>query len=292
MAIYIKYYMVIYVHDKHVLMLQTFIADATKCTLDDSKKPKSQDDHIFNYGIWIIQFGLIMMQLNDTENEGDGKRAVRNSKLLILLFRTSKHAKKYAFEIFRLISKLKCQMTQQMAARTIHGRFVNWTGGKGGNCPNDLKQEHLVKFTKKLIRGMGAQKTEKAMIRATSAATGLKQIIEQFDKVSSVSPESTAHTYRNAESDIKDMTRIIQDLQVFDKKPGRAHPSFSSLPHSAFYNIDMVKLEKWMKGTKKKLEKNPDVAWEAESDEEDENDEDGISNHGSSDEDYDRNEEY
>ena len=34
-------------------------------------------------------------------------------------------------------------MTQQMAARTIHGRFVNWTGGKGGNCPNDLKQEHL-----------------------------------------------------------------------------------------------------------------------------------------------------
>ena len=44
----------------------------------------------------------------------------------------------------------------------------------------------------------------------------------------------------------------------------------------------MVKLEKWMKGTKKKLEKNPDVAWEAESDEEDENedDEDGISNHG------------
>ena len=56
----------------------TFIADATKCTLGDSKKPKSQDDHILNYGIWIIQFGLIMMQLNDTENEGDGERAVRN----------------------------------------------------------------------------------------------------------------------------------------------------------------------------------------------------------------------
>ena len=73
-----------------------------------------------------------MMQLNGTENEGNGERAVRNSKLLILLFRTSKHAKKYAFEIFRLISKLKCQMTEQMAARTIHGRFVNWKVGKGG----------------------------------------------------------------------------------------------------------------------------------------------------------------
>ena len=178
-------------------------------------------------------------------------------------------------------------MTQQMAARTIHGRFVNWTGGKGGNCPNDLKQEHLVKFTKKLIKGMGAQKTEKAMIRATSAASGLQQIIEQFDKVSNISPESTAHTYRNAESDIRDMIGIILDLQVFDKKPGRAHPSFSSLRHSAFDNIDMVKLEKWMKSTKRKLEKNPDVAWEAESDEEDENEdnEDDVNNHESSDED-------
>ena len=72
---YIRH-VVIYVHDKHLLMLQTFIADATKCTLDDSKKQKSLDDHILNYGIWIIQFGLIMMQLNDTEHEGDGERAV------------------------------------------------------------------------------------------------------------------------------------------------------------------------------------------------------------------------
>ena len=118
--------------------------------------------------------------------------------------------------------KMKSQMTQQMVARTIHGRFVNWKGGKGGNSPNDLKQQHLVKFTKKLIRGMGAQKNEKAVNRTTSAACGLHQIIEQFDKVSNVLPESTAHTYRNAESDIRDMIQIIQDLQVFDKKPGRA----------------------------------------------------------------------
>ena len=102
---------------------------------------------------------------------------------------------------------------------------------------------------------MGAQKTEKAVNRATSAACGLQQIIEQFDKVSNVLPESTAHTYQNAESDIRDMIQILQDLQVFDKKPGRAHPSFSSLPHSAFENIDITKLGKWMKVTKKKLEK-------------------------------------
>lgn len=252
--------------------------DATKCTLDDSKKRKSQDDSQLNYAIWVIQFGLIIMQMNDTENEGDGERAIRNSKLLLLLFRTGKRAKKCAFELFRLISKVKCQMTQQMAARTIHGRFVNWKGGKGGNCPNDLKQEHLVKFTKKLIRGMGAQKTEKAMNR------GLKQVIEQFDKVSNVLPESTAHTHRNAESDIRDMIRIIHDLHVFDKKPGKAHPTFPSLPRSAFENIDMIKLENWMKCTKQKLAKDPDVVWEADTDEEEEEEEE-ICNYESSDQD-------
>ena len=33
------------------------------------------------------------------------------------------------------------------------------------------------------------------MIRATSAASGVQQIIEQLDQVSNVSPESTARTY-------------------------------------------------------------------------------------------------
>ena len=132
---------------------------------------------------------------------------------------------------------------------------------------------------------MGAQKTEKAVNRATSAACGLQQIIEQFDKVSNVLPESTAHTYRNAESDIRDMIQILQDVQVFDKKPGRAHPSFSSLPHSAFENIDN-QTRKMDESYKKKIGKNPDVALEAESDDANEKqDEEVISNFESSDED-------
>ena len=72
--------------------------------------------------------GMMLLQMNDTEKEGDGNRAIVNSKLLLLMFRSTSRSKKYAFEMLRLISKVKCQMTERMAARTIHGRFVSWKG--------------------------------------------------------------------------------------------------------------------------------------------------------------------
>lgn len=72
--------------------------------------------------------GMMLLQMNDTENEGDGDRAIINSKVLMLMFRSTSRSKKYGFEMLRLISKVKCQMTDQMAARTVHGRFVNWKG--------------------------------------------------------------------------------------------------------------------------------------------------------------------
>ena len=72
--------------------------------------------------------GMLLSQLNDTEKEGDGERTIINSKVLLLMFRSTTRCKKYAFEMLRLISKVKCQFTEKMAERTIHGRFVNWKG--------------------------------------------------------------------------------------------------------------------------------------------------------------------
>jgi hypothetical protein len=43
-----------------------------------------EDGRIFNYGLHVIQLGTLLMQLNDTEKEGDGERSLRNWKLLML----------------------------------------------------------------------------------------------------------------------------------------------------------------------------------------------------------------
>ena len=64
--------------------------------------------------------GMMLSQMNDTEKEGDGERAIINSKVLLLMFRSTARSKKYAFETLRLISKLGCQFTKKMAERIIH----------------------------------------------------------------------------------------------------------------------------------------------------------------------------
>ena len=118
---------------------------------DESLNP---EDHVFNYGLQVIQMGLFFMQLDDSESEGDGERMMRNWKLLMLYARCSGRSKKYAFEAMRLLTYCRGLLTAKMAHRVIHGQFVNPSGGKGKNYANDLKQEHLVKYNKVILHGL------------------------------------------------------------------------------------------------------------------------------------------
>lgn len=45
------------------------------------------EDRCMNYGLQVMQLGVFLMQLNDTEAEGDGERSIRNWKVLMLYFR-------------------------------------------------------------------------------------------------------------------------------------------------------------------------------------------------------------
>lgn len=71
---------------------------------------------------------MLLLQLNDKENEGDGERTIISSKVVFLMFRSTTRSKKYAFEMLQLISRVKYQFMEKMTERTIHGRFVNWKG--------------------------------------------------------------------------------------------------------------------------------------------------------------------
>ena len=39
------------------------------------------EDRCMNYGLQVMQLGVFLMQLNDTEAEGDGERSIINWKL-------------------------------------------------------------------------------------------------------------------------------------------------------------------------------------------------------------------
>ncbi|CAH3026801.1 unnamed protein product, partial [Porites evermanni] len=137
----------------------------------------------------------------------------------------------------------------------------NSKGGEGNNVANDLKEEHFVQFDKKLLKGMVAQKTLKAVERSTSASTSLRKIIENFDEKTGVHPPSTAHTYQNAEKDQKEMIATVCGLKPFQEVPGRCHSSFPHMPRSPFDLVDIRILEQWLTTSKQKLSKDPDTPW-------------------------------
>ena len=120
--------------------------------------------------------GLMLMNLNDTEREGDGERIIINWKVPLPYFRACKRGQKYAYEAMRLLSHVKALFSEKMAYRATHGGVVNHLGSDGGNLANDLKQEHYVKKNRKLTTKLGVQKTLKAVSRVTGASNGLEDI--------------------------------------------------------------------------------------------------------------------
>ena len=137
-------------------------------------------------------------------------------------------------------------------------------GGEGNNVANDLEEEHFVQFDKKLLKRMVVQKTLKAVERSTSASTGLRKIIENFDEKTGVHPPSTAHTYQNGEKDQKEMIALVCGLKPFQEVPGRCHSSFPHMPRNPFDLDDIRILEQWLTTSKQKLSKDPDTSWDNE----------------------------
>ena len=70
----------------------------------------SSEDRQMNYGLQVIQLGVMLLQLNETEAEGDGERSLRNWKLLMLYFRSRSRGMKYAFEAMRFIVELRAHL--------------------------------------------------------------------------------------------------------------------------------------------------------------------------------------
>ena len=91
-----------------------------------------------NYGLSVIEFVVLVMQMIDTVHEGDSDRLVVIVKYLLLMFKAKSNYSKYAIEPMRFITQVKCTLTAQMAARVLNDRFVNLSGKSGHNMETDI----------------------------------------------------------------------------------------------------------------------------------------------------------
>ena len=70
---------------------------------------------------------------------------------------------------------------------------------------------------------MGANKTSKAIQRASRAAGGVRHIVENFDNNASVAVQSSDHTHWSSESGEEIVMAYLKDLKPFKLSQGRMH---------------------------------------------------------------------
>ena len=215
------------------------------------------EDRRMNYGLQILQLGVFLMELNDTEAEGDRERSLRNWKLLMLYFRSRPRGMKYAFEAMRFITFVKALYSKKIAHRVLHGQFVNPKGGIGKNYANDLKMEHEVKNDKGVLKGLCANKTLQAVQRCTSAGYLLNEAAKQYDRECNIPPESTSHSYACSDDDIREMIELISTQEPFQHQPGRKLHSFPSISKSPLDQLNVSSLHSWLTKNKVRLANNP-----------------------------------
>lgn len=144
---------------------------------------KDRDD-LQSYVFQFLQWYFVILTFKDAIKEGDSDRTNITLKFCIPIFFSHSILSKYLEECVDYILKTEVLLTEKLAMKVRYGSFVNLTGHKGEKKAADLQKENEVLVLKELIRGLGSNKTEKAIDIITKAAPVIQDIVDNFDKMS------------------------------------------------------------------------------------------------------------
>lgn len=128
------------------------------------------------------------------------------------------------FESMDFIYKVEYTLSPLMKLHILESCFVNTKGGADGNVEADLVQEQSVRAQKALIRQLGTNKTEKAILR-----TGINLQIK---------PNSSRHSKSSSAEDKEVVKNILTSTKPFDIRRNRSMVGFSKLGETPVSNID------------------------------------------------------
>lgn len=212
-------------HRKEVLdqISKDLVDKYVNFSFNSSDDVKSSEDGVFEYAKGLLSLGCFYLEYSDAIREGDGDRDTRCWRYLLPMFYSSGR-KNYALESLNLLFQHDYSLSPRQAAELSWSRFVNVHGLPGKNIPNDLHMEHLNRVIKTSLKGLGANKTEKAITTVGEVLGVVGPILDTFDAENNVSHVAGTHRVANIN---KDMTILLKELKtVFSKTPGRQHMSF------------------------------------------------------------------
>ncbi|KAK3100123.1 hypothetical protein FSP39_015088 [Pinctada imbricata] len=210
------------------------------------------DDYLFNYTSQLLEWGMLFLSLDDAAKEGDITRTIPHLKKCIPFFFSHSKLSKYLVECINFILQYE-HASPLNKMRILEGSFVNRRGGSGMNVEADLVQEHAVRHQKELIRGLGANKTESAIKRATGASNLLSLVVGNFDRSLSVPQKSPNHTTSVNKEDVQIIRSAIESVKPLHHTPGRPCHSFHFL--SPKFEVEQTSLLQVITKVKERIER-------------------------------------
>ena len=113
--------------------------------------------------------------------------------------------------------------------------------------------EHLNRVLKTAIQHLGANKTEKAVVRLGKCIAPLADTLSQYDIIHAIPETSGYHPRASSGKDLKHILTELQRLNPFDDIPGRYHNSFRQLGRGLMNTLKSEQLDVWMKEHWKRL---------------------------------------
>lgn len=223
---------------------------------DDIPPPELTDerpDFVREHSLLLLKYYFLIADLKDAVREGNGYRINQLHKQLLHHFKTDPGYNAYGIEMFISIMQNEILLTEEEAYRCTWAATPNWTGGKGKNLEIDLMQENRNRDLKKLIKNMGANKTEKAIERASKAVGGIRKSMQNFDAQVAIHAKLSAHSHKSSSSDELKILKDLHDLKPFTCESYRKHNSFPDVSSDPLYDLDEGKFKEWLKRHKKNL---------------------------------------
>lgn len=154
-------------------------------TVSATRINKETDD-IQNYSVCFLQYVFLIWNFMHAIKEGDIFRTNVCLKTMIPLFYCHSELSKYLAECIDYIQKTEILLSRKMSMKVRAASFINKSGRIGKNKPADMEKENQVKLLKELIRGLGSNKTENAIVGISKAAPVIESVVHHFDEESGI----------------------------------------------------------------------------------------------------------
>ena len=196
---------------------------------------------VYKYTKEVLSLGLLYLNFKDAIREGYRECVLRIWKYFLLLFRAIKHTT-YAMEALTFLTQCFVTLPENLAEQIKLSRFINIHGQLGRNISYDLHMENLNRVARTAIDGLGANKTEQAIVKIGRCVRKIVSVLENFDKQTGVTEVSASHSKKSITKDLHQVEEQLNRQMYLILLICTSHSAKSNL----IGNISLEDLKEWI----------------------------------------------